>query len=110
MNIGATVCLILAGAFLLLGLIFWLLGEKAAMLVSGFNTLPKEKRESYDQLRLSADHRNLFFLWSGMFAAGAAGSFLISQYTAVAVFAIWLILFFREVHINEEKAFSKYLK
>ena len=40
--------------------------------------------------------------------AGAALPLLVSQYCAIAAFAVWLILFFREVHFDVEKAFEKY--
>ena len=44
MNIGFISCSLLGGLFLLLWLLFTLLGDRAAMLISGFNTLPPEKR------------------------------------------------------------------
>ena len=37
MNIGAVMCSLLGGLFLLMGLLFTLLGDRAAMLISGFN-------------------------------------------------------------------------
>lgn len=51
--------------FLLLALLFAVLGEKGAMLVSGFNTMPKDKREQYGKVRISKDQRNLFFFGVG---------------------------------------------
>lgn len=110
MNVGTITCLIMAALFLLMGIAFVLLGEKGAMMVSGFNTLPKEKREQYDAEKLSADQRNKFFLWCALFAAGAGLTHLLSPYLAFAVFAVWLVLFFREVHLDSDKAFKKYEK
>ena len=46
MNIGFISCSLLGGLFLLLWLLFTLLGDRAAMLISGFNTLPPESARS----------------------------------------------------------------
>ena len=108
MNIGAVMCSLLGGLFLLMGALFAALKEKAAMLISGFNTLPREKRALYDTARMSRDQRNSFLLWAAVLAAGAALSLLVSQGFAIAAFAVWLVLFFRDVHFNTEKAFAKY--
>ena len=108
MNIGAVMCSLLGGLFLLMGLLFAALKEKAAMLISGFNTLPREKRALYDTARMSRDQRNSFLLWAAVLAAGAALSRFVSQGFAIAAFAVWLVLFFRDVHFDAEKAFAKY--
>lgn len=34
--------------------------------------------------------------------------YFISEYTAIAAFIVWIILFFRDVHFDTEKAFAKY--
>lgn len=108
MNIGLYTCLSMGIIFLFMGLLFLLLKEKAAMLISGFNTLPKETRKDYDQKKISKDQRNTFFLWAFVMAAGCIASYYISTYAAVPTFIIWLILFFKEVHLDTEKAFGKY--
>lgn len=108
MNIGFISCSLLGGLFLLLWLLFTLLGDRAALLISGFNTLPPEKRAQYDVSRMCRDQCGAFLLWAAVLAAGAALSLLVSQYCAIAAFAVWLILFFREVHFDVEKAFEKY--
>ena len=92
------------------GTFFAALGEKGAMLVSGFNTMPKDKREQYDKVRISKDQRNLFFLWSGLWAVGAFSVWLISEKIIYVILVIQLVLFFREVHMDEEKTFGKYRK
>lgn len=53
MNIGTITCLILAVFFGIISIIFALLKEKGALLISGFNTMPKEEREKYDQKKMS---------------------------------------------------------
>ena len=73
------------------------------MLISGFNTLPEREREKYDKARMSRDQRNLFFLWCVVFLIGGALSYFVNTYCAIPAFAVWLVLFFREVHIDTER-------
>lgn len=108
MNIGFIVCIIMAGIFLVLAIVFALLKEKGAMLVSGFNTLPREERERYDKRKISTDMRNSFLIWGLIFILGGIFSYLVSSYAAIAAGVLWLILFFKEVHFDTDKAFGKY--
>lgn len=95
--------------FWLMALLFTILKEKGAMLIAGFNTMPKEQREQYDKERMSRDQRNMFALWALILGTGGVLSYLTSSRNmAVLTIIIWLILFFREVHVDEEKAFGKY--
>ena len=96
--------------FLLLAFIFTVLKEKSVMLISGFNTLPKEKRELYDKEKLSKDYRNIVLIWAVIQGTGAILAYYISQYIAIVAFIIWFIVFFKDVHLDEEKAFGKYRK
>ena len=108
MNIGNITCIVMAVMFLIFSLIFGLLKEKGAILICGFNSFSKEKREKYDKSKMSKDMRNLFFVWCILFVIGGVLSYFVSQYIAVVFLVIWLILFFREVHFDTEKAFGKY--
>ena len=108
MNIGTMTCIIMAGFFLIFAIIFALLKEKGAMLISGFNTLPKEQREKYDKLSMSKDMRNLCFVWCILFVVGGVLSYIVSKYVTIIAFVIWLFFFIREVHFDPEKAFGKY--
>ncbi|MCH1983415.1 DUF3784 domain-containing protein [Ruminococcus sp. OA3] len=108
MNPGFYFCIALGLMFLLCAAVFAVLKEKAAILVGGFNTMPKIQREDYDKVRISRDQRNSFLIWSLIMLAGGVCSYLVSQYAAVAAGVIWLIIFFRDVHLDEEKAFGKY--
>ena len=110
MNIGFILMGISCLLFLLLALLFAILKGKAAILISGFNTIPKYQRELYDQDRMSRDQRNAFLIWAGIMGIGAILSYFISQYMAVIAFIVWLIVFFKDVHLDEEKAFGKYKK
>lgn len=95
---------------LLFALIFTVFKGKSAMLVSGFNTMPKEKRELYDTDKMCRDQRNIFLIWAAILGTGAILSYYISKYFAAAAFVIFLIIFFKNVHLDEKKAFEKYKK
>lgn len=110
MNIGCGVCSLLCVLFLVCALVFALGKEKAAIFISGFNTMPKEKRELYDKEKMSLDFRNSLLIWSGILFIGAVLSYFISQYLAILAVIVWLIVFFRDVHFDAEKAFEKYKK
>ena len=99
MNTGFMMCGGACLLCLLLTLIFTIFKEKSVMLISGFNTMPKEKRELCDKEKLSK-----------AYGIGAILAYYISQYIAVIAFIIWLVVFFKDVHLDEEKAFGKYKK
>ena len=100
----------LAVLFGIIAIIFALLKEKGAILISGFNTMPKEEREKYDQKKMSIDMRNSLFLWSIILFSGAILAYFISKYFAAVAIVTWLIIFLKDVHIDAEKAFEKYKK
>lgn len=108
MNIGFYACLILAIIFGILTFVFFLLKEKGAMLISGFNSLSKHERELYDIARLSKDQRNSMFIWTLIMCVGALFSFFISQYSAIIAFVVWIIVFFKDVYFDTDKTFGKY--
>ena len=109
MESGAVICGVGSMIFLGMAILFTLLKGKAAILISGFNTMPKEQRERYDRERMSRDQRNAFFLWAAILGAGSVLAHLFSmRYAAMIAVVIWLIVFFRDVHLDEEKAFGKY--
>ena len=110
MNNGSLICGIFSLFFLLLALLFTALKEKSAMLISGFNAMPKEKRALYNQAKMAIDQRNAFLLWAAIHGAGAVCSYCISPSLAIAAFVVWLVLFFKDVHWGAEKAFDKYKK
>ena len=107
MNIWGIICLILAVIFSILAAVFALLKEKGALLISGFNTLSKEEREKYDKKKIM---RNSLFIWAIILFLGAILSYYISKYCAIIAIIIWIVIFFKDVHIDSEKAFRKYKK
>ena len=95
---------------LLFAFVFTVFKGRAAILISGFNTMPKEKRELYDKERMCRDQRNAFLIWAAILGIGAVLSYFISQHMAIAAFVIFFVVFFKDVHLDEDKAFGKYKK
>ncbi|NCB33368.1 MAG: DUF3784 domain-containing protein [Erysipelotrichia bacterium] len=110
MNAGTTACIAMGSSFMILAIVFAAMKEKAAILISGFNMMSKQEREQYDQAEMSRDMKNSLLIWTLIYAAGAVFSSLISSKIAVLAFVIWLILFFRDVHLDNKKAFDRYRK
>ena len=109
MNIGLWLCGFFVILFVIIGVLFAIFKEKAAKFVSGFNSLPKEEQALYDKAYISRDIRNQCFMWAIIMLAGALLSCFLTPYIAIPTYIIWLVLFFREVHFDNHKAFEKYL-
>lgn len=107
---GVVACLIMAIIFAVTGLVFATGKEKAAILVSGFNSLSKEERQSYDTARISKDMRNQCWTWAVVLSCGAFLTYYVSPFMAAGAMILWLCLFFKEVHLDVYTAFEKYLK
>lgn len=110
MSILETLCLVLGIIFYIVALAFSLLKEKGAILVAGFNYFSKEKRKEYDQKRIVLDMRNDFFIWGSIMILGCVLSHFISFYCGIIAIIIWVVLFFKDVNLDPEKAFEKYKK
>ncbi|MDO5116944.1 MAG: DUF3784 domain-containing protein [Eggerthellaceae bacterium] len=110
MNAGAVACALALALFLIVGIVFALLKGKAALLISGFNSLSERERAHYDQEAMAVDMRNACFLWALIMAIGCALSFFLTPYAAIAAFVVWLVLFFKDVRLDAGKAFEKYRK
>ena len=107
---GVVACLIMAIIFAVTGLVFAAGKEKAAILVSGFNSLSKEERQSYDTARISKDMRNQCWTWTAVLTCGAFLTYYVLPFMSVVALVVWLCLFFKEVHLDVYTAFEKYLK
>ena len=107
MNIGFMACIVLGGLFLIVGILFSLLKEKGAKYVSGFSTL--NHPEKYDKAYISLDMRNQCFIYFVILCLGAILSYFISALIAIPTYIIWVIVFFKSVHLDVEKAFEKYM-
>ncbi|AWK52969.1 hypothetical protein DIC82_19105 [Clostridium beijerinckii] len=108
--IWTIVGLVMAGIFLLIGMIFLILKEKACGLISGYNTKTKEEREEYDEARLSKDERRFFFIYAMIYLIGAVLSLFGGAVCFWIAFVVWFVLFIKNVHLDAEKAFGKYKK
>jgi hypothetical protein len=51
---------------------------------------------------------NAFLIWAGIFGVGAVLAHCLTQYMAIIAFVVWLVVFFKDVHFDIEKAFGKY--
>lgn len=109
MNTGFWSYIIFLILFVIIGVLFAVLKEKAAQFVLGFNLLSKEEQALYDKAYISNDIRNQCFTWAGIMLIGAVLSYYLTPYMAVPAFVVWLVLFFQEVHFDTYKAFEKYL-
>ena len=106
--IGFYACIVMVPCFWLLSLFFALGRERAANWLGGFHWLPEEERAKYDRARMARDERNASFLWGIIMLLGAMGAMWISGWVALAAYGIWMVLFFKDVHLDMDKAFGKY--
>lgn len=79
MNIGFLTCILLSVFFSIIALIFTIMRGKASILISGFNTLPKNEQKLYDKDFLVRDMRNLMFLLGFIMLIGALLSYFITH-------------------------------
>ena len=110
MDVWIITCLFLSFIFGIFAMVFALLKEKGAILISGFNTMPKKEREKYDKNKMSLDMRNSLFLWFAILLFGAILSYFSSNIFAIIAIVIWIVLLSKDLHFSPEKAFSKYKK
>lgn len=110
MNVWTMLCLLMGLTFGIMALIFMLLKEKGAVLISGFNSLSKEEREQYDTKWMMHDIRNLFLIWTAVLLLGAVLSYFLSDYCGLISILVWVVLFLKNMHLNLDKAFGKYKK
>lgn len=77
MNTGFWSCIIFLILFMIIGVLFAVLKEKAAQFVSGFNLLSKEEQALYDKAYISRDIRNQCFTWAVIMLIGAVLSYFL---------------------------------
>ena len=106
--IGFWMCIVLAPVFAGLGLLFVCMKERAVGLLAGFNELLPQEQAAYDRTRIARDTRNIYLLSAVAMLVGAIGSLLVSGLFAVAAYAVWLFLQFRDFHWDAHKAYAKY--
>lgn len=114
--IHITACLLLAAIFLFCAAVFAVGKEKAAIFVSGFNSMTPAQRARYDRAALSRDTCRTFIHLGLAALTGALTVWLLGHITrraatiaAAAVYIALAALFFRNVRLYPEGAFRKYL-
>ena len=107
-NIGFCMCICLVPILWLVAALLAVLKEKGAWLMAGFNTLPAQEQERYDRRRIARDASRQFFYWGFLFLAGAGLCLCVSAYVAIPVYGVWIVLYFKNLHLTAEKAFEKY--
>ncbi|MEN2259671.1 DUF3784 domain-containing protein (plasmid) [Paraclostridium benzoelyticum] len=70
----------MAGIFFVISLIFFIFKDKACILIGGYNSISKNKRKGYDEVKLSKDFRNTFFKYGLIFFIGGIGCLFISNW------------------------------
>ena len=108
MNVGFYMCIVLVPVFWLIAVLMFILKEKGAILLAGFNSLPEYEWERYDRKRIAQDVQRQYLGWGFLFLAGAGLCLLISGCVAIPVYGVWVIRFFKNGHLTAEKAFEKY--
>lgn len=83
MNAGVVACALVMAVCLVFGIAFFLLKGKAALLVSGFNSLPKNEQKRYDRKALARDMGNTCLLGTLIMAVGCALSHFLLPYAAI---------------------------
>ena len=94
-------CGVLVIPFAITGILFGIFKEN--------NTLSEEEQDLYDKAYISRDIRNQCFTWSAIMLIGAVLSYFVTPYMAILAYIVWLVLFFKDVHWDNHKAFEKYL-
>ena len=106
--IGFWMCIVLVPVFTGLGLLFACGKEHAAGLLAGFNELPAREQANYDRAWIARDFRDIYLLSAAAMLVGALGSLCVSGFFAIAAYAVWLFLQFRDFHWDARKAYAKY--
>lgn len=72
---------------------FFLLKDKASILINGYYFISKNERELYDELKLSRDYAIILFKLALILLIGAIGSILISKLVLWISVVIWIVYF-----------------
>lgn len=108
MSVITLVCFILGMFFLAFSILFVILKENGAIIISGFNSIPKAKQQQYDKSKLVMDSKKHFFTLSLVSLAGAIFSNFFHIAFGILALIVMAVLFFRQVSFSAEKAFEKY--
>ncbi|MDB8791365.1 DUF3784 domain-containing protein [Romboutsia sp. 1001216sp1] len=99
--------LTMSGIFFIISFIFLIFRDKACFLIAGYNCIPKDQRKNYDEKKLSKDFGTTFFKYGLIWLFGAVGCILISNWSYLIAFIIWIIYFSKNTSFSN-KIFDKY--
>ncbi len=109
-GIGLAIILAATGAlFLVFAVIFTVQKEKACRLIGGFNFFSQEQQARYDRAAIARDYKKLFAWWTAGAFLFAVLAFWFAWWAFGAAAVLFLISIGKEMHIDAEKAFEKYM-
>ena len=100
--------LLMAVLLYALFLVFAIKKEKAADLVSGFNSLTEAQKARYDKAAIARHYAAFMRLTAEFFLLGAALAHWLGFWAFVAAMAGLLGMCAKEMHVDWEKDFEKY--
>lgn len=68
----------------------------------------QRKREKYDMDRMVKDQADSFALWTVVLFAGFILGLTVHAFCSAFLFVTWVLLFFKDVHLDADEAFEKY--
>lgn len=106
-NIGFIVnCFTLVFLIIFL-LVLLILREKAVMFIRTFSELPKNQRDKYNKVEIINDFKRNIIYSIIFLAISSLVSYFISSKVGIALFVIWIIVYFIN-NINFNRNFNKY--
>ncbi|MGL4911264.1 MAG: DUF3784 domain-containing protein [Romboutsia sp.] len=99
------IALLMSCALFFVSGMFFLLKDKASILINGYYFISKNERELYDELKLSRDYGVILLKLALILLVGAIGYILISKLVLWISVVIWIVYF---VKVTVTFRFDKY--
>ena len=87
------ISLFMSCALLFVSCMFFLLKDKASILITGYYFISKNERELYDEFKLSKDYGIIMLKLALILLVGAIGYVLISKLVLWISIVIWIVYF-----------------
>lgn len=87
------ISLIMSCALFFVSGMFFLLKDKASILINGYYFISKNERELYDELKLSRDYSVIMLKLALILLVGSIGYVLISKLVLWISIVIWIVYF-----------------
>lgn len=78
-------------ALLILSSIFFIFKDKASVLIQGYYFISKDRRDLYDEFKLTKDYGIILFKYGLILLIGALGYIFIAKPILWIAFTIWVI-------------------